>query len=151
MDKELEQKIFYYITTLEDTNEGLLKSLKYSVAVLKEIKPSAPNTQKWQEMLNTFKETIKVGERIIGEKTPGWLEYPMAEKLNDKEIVSLEELLMANVIQTDAVTQLLIEKGIISEQEFFTKLKQVQAEWESKKGTKVQWETIMGLWLNLAK
>ena len=40
--------------------------------------------------------------------------------------------------QLDAVVQLLIEKGIITEQEFFTKLKQVQAEWESKKGTKVQ-------------
>ena len=61
----------------------------------------------------------------------------MAEKLNDKEIVNYEELLMANVIQLDAVTQLLIEKGIISEEEFFIKLKKVQGEWESKKGTKV--------------
>ena len=61
----------------------------------------------------------------------------MAEKLNGKEIVSYEELLMANVIQTDTVAQLLIEKGIITEQEFFTKLKQVQAEWKSKKGTKI--------------
>ena len=71
MDKELEQKIFEYMATLEDTNEELLKSLKYSVAVLKEIKPSAPNPQKWQEMLETFNETIKVGETIVGEKTPG--------------------------------------------------------------------------------
>ena len=39
----------------------------------------------------------------------------MAEKLDEKELVSFEELLMANMIQTDAVTQLLIEKGIISE------------------------------------
>ena len=70
MDKELDQKKFDYITALEDTNEDLLKSLKYSVAVLKEIKPSAPNTQKWQEMLDTFNETIKVGERIVAEKTP---------------------------------------------------------------------------------
>ena len=71
MDKELEQKIFEYIAKLEDTNKELLKSLKYSVAVLKEIKPSAPNPQKWQEMLDTFNKTIKVGERIVGEKTPG--------------------------------------------------------------------------------
>jgi len=60
----------------------------------------------------------------------------MAEKLNEKEIVSFEELLMANVIQTDTVAQLLVEKSIFSEQEFFTKLKQVQAEWESKKSRK---------------
>ena len=61
----------------------------------------------------------------------------MAEKLNDKELVSFEELLMANVIQLDAGTQLLVEKGIITEQEFFTKLKLVQHEWESKRGVVV--------------
>ena len=49
----------------------MLKSLKYSVAVLKEIKAHVPKPKKWQEMLDTFKEIIKVGERIIGEKTPG--------------------------------------------------------------------------------
>ena len=70
MSKDPTQKIFKYIAKVEDTNEELLKSLKYSVAVLKEIKPSAPNPQKWQEMLDTFNETIKVGERIVGEKTP---------------------------------------------------------------------------------
>jgi len=57
----------------------------------------------------------------------------MAEKLNDSETVSFEELLMTNVIQVDALSQLLIEKGLITEQEFFTKLKLVQQEWESKK------------------
>ena len=65
------------------------------------------------------------------------LEYPMAEKLDEKEITTAEELFWSNMYQLDAVTQLLFEKGIISEQEFFTKLKQVQAEWKSKKGTKV--------------
>jgi len=60
----------------------------------------------------------------------------MAEKLNEKEIVSFEELLRANTIQVDTVTQLLIEKGVFSEQEFFTKLKQVQHEWESKRASK---------------
>jgi len=58
----------------------------------------------------------------------------MAEKRNDKELVSFEELVMVNIVQLDAVTQLLVEKGIITEQEFSTKLKQVQGEWESKKG-----------------
>lgn len=71
MSTELDQKRLGYITALEDTNEELLKTLKYSVAVLTEIKPSVPNPQKWQEMLNTFNETINVGERIVGEKTPG--------------------------------------------------------------------------------
>jgi len=70
LSKDPTQKLFNYIATLEDTNEELLKTLKYSVAVLTEIKPSAPNPQRWQEMLDTFQETIKVGERIVREKTP---------------------------------------------------------------------------------
>ena len=49
----------------------------------------------------------------------------MAEKLDDKELVTLKEMLIANSIQADALSQLLIEKGIITEQEFFIKLKQV--------------------------
>ncbi len=36
----------------------------------------------------------------------------------------------------DAVTQLLIEKGIITNEEFVAKLKQVQYEYESRKAVK---------------
>jgi hypothetical protein len=43
LDKVSEEKLFDYITTLEDTNEELLKTLKYSVAILKEIKAHVPN------------------------------------------------------------------------------------------------------------
>ena len=57
----------------------------------------------------------------------------MTEKLIDKELVNFKEMLIANSIQVDALSQLLIEKGIISEEEFFTKLKTVQMEYESKK------------------
>ena len=57
----------------------------------------------------------------------------MAEQLDPKELVSFKELLTANMIQLDTVTQLLIEKGIINEQEFFTKLKLVQAEYQRRK------------------
>ena len=54
----------------------------------------------------------------------------MAEKLDPEELISFKELLMANSIQVDAVAQLLIEKGIITNEEFFTKLKQVQSEYQ---------------------
>jgi len=57
----------------------------------------------------------------------------MAEKLDPKKLVSSTELLTANSIQVDALAQLLIEKGIITEQEFFSKLKQVQAEYKKRK------------------
>ena len=54
----------------------------------------------------------------------------MARKLDDREIVGFKELLIANSIQTDELVQLLIEEGIISEQKFFTKFKQVQAQYQ---------------------
>ena len=57
----------------------------------------------------------------------------MTEILDDRELVRFKEMLIANSIQVDALAQLLIEKGIFSEQEFFTKLKMVQMEYESKK------------------
>ncbi|MBP1741230.1 MAG: hypothetical protein H6Q48_3523 [Deltaproteobacteria bacterium] len=57
----------------------------------------------------------------------------MAQKLNDKDLVNFKELLMANSVQKDALAQLLIEKGLISREEFFKKLKEVQAEYDSRK------------------
>ena len=55
----------------------------------------------------------------------------MAEKLDSKELVTFKELLIANSIQVDTLTQLLVEKGIFTEQEFFSKLKQVQSQYQS--------------------
>ena len=56
----------------------------------------------------------------------------MAQKLDNSELTNFKELLLANSIQTDALAQLLIEKGVITQNEYFTKLKQVQTEYESK-------------------
>ena len=52
----------------------------------------------------------------------------MAQKLDQDELVSFRELLISNTIQLDTVSRLLIEKGIITDEEFFTKLKEVQIE-----------------------
>lgn len=48
------------------------------------------------------------------------------------ELVTFKELLFANSIQVDALAQLLIEKGIITQEEFFAKLKGVQTEYQNK-------------------
>ena len=56
----------------------------------------------------------------------------MAQKVDDSELVTFKELLMANSIQVDALAQLFIEKGFITKDEFFDKLKQVQAEYQKK-------------------
>ena len=56
----------------------------------------------------------------------------MAEKLDPNEMVRFTHLLVANSIQVDAMAMLLIEKGLITKDEFHTKLKQVQMEYGSK-------------------
>jgi len=55
----------------------------------------------------------------------------MAEQLDPKELVRFQELLMANSILVDSLTQLLMEKGIITNEEFLAKMKQIQAEYQN--------------------
>jgi hypothetical protein len=51
----------------------------------------------------------------------------MAEKLDQKQTVSFKELLMSEVIQVEALINLLDEKGIISKKELLEEMKIVQA------------------------
>ncbi len=48
-----------------------------------------------------------------------------------KEMVSIEELIMAQMVRLDAISQLLVEKGLITEEEFYAKLQQVQTEYQN--------------------
>ena len=49
----------------------------------------------------------------------------------DEALVTSDELLMAQMIQIDTRSHLLIEKAIITEDEFYTKLKQVQLQYKT--------------------
>ena len=51
----------------------------------------------------------------------------MAEKLDPKELVTFKELLMSEVIQSDALINLLDRKGIITKLKLLEEMKQVQA------------------------
>ena len=51
----------------------------------------------------------------------------MAKKLDPKEIVDFKELLMSEVIQSEALINLLDKKGLISKQELLEEMKSVQA------------------------
>ncbi|RLD97775.1 MAG: hypothetical protein DRI92_05040 [Aquificota bacterium] len=55
-----------------------------------------------------------------------------------KGTVTFKEMLMANSVMVDALAQLLIEKGVITEVEFIAKLKQVQAEYEGRRKKSVK-------------
>ena len=49
----------------------------------------------------------------------------MAEKLDPKEIVTFEELLMSNVIEQEALVNLLVKKGIITKKELLEEIRKV--------------------------
>ena len=54
----------------------------------------------------------------------------MTKKLAVKEMETIRGVLMSNTIQIDALAQLLIDKGVITEQEFFAKLKMIHADFQ---------------------
>jgi hypothetical protein len=56
----------------------------------------------------------------------------MTEKFDPSEIIVIKELAIANALQIDALIQLLIDKGIITEDDFFTKLEEVKEEYRSR-------------------
>gem|GEM_PF-248170 len=53
--------------------------------------------------------------------------------LDPKQIVSFEELLMSQVIQQEALTRLLVEKGIFTKEEFLGVVKIVNQDMKIKK------------------
>jgi len=57
----------------------------------------------------------------------------MAIGLDSEQIVTFEELLMSQVIQQEALTRLLVEKGIFSKREFLEKVREVDRESKAKK------------------
>jgi hypothetical protein len=48
----------------------------------------------------------------------------------DKKSVTLEELLVSRLAQTDALAKLLIEKGLITQEEFMQKISEERATYQ---------------------
>ena len=57
----------------------------------------------------------------------------MAIGLDAKQIISFEELLMSQVVQQEALTRLLVEKGIFSREEFLEVVRMVTLEMKREK------------------
>ena len=57
----------------------------------------------------------------------------MSEKLNPQQTFDFKELLISEMIEIDTITQLLIEKGIITRNEYLSKLKEVKQEYEKRR------------------
>jgi hypothetical protein len=52
----------------------------------------------------------------------------MAKNLDNTELVTFQELLMANSMEVDTVTNLLINLGIFTEQELYLKLNEIKSD-----------------------
>ena len=55
----------------------------------------------------------------------------------DGKSVSLEQLLIYRVVRQEALTRLLVEKGIFTQEEFSEMLKTVDLEMKKKRGSKI--------------
>ena len=53
--------------------------------------------------------------------------------LDSKQIVSFEELLMSQVVQQEALTRLLVEKGIFTKEEFWEMVRVGDEEMKKRK------------------
>jgi hypothetical protein len=58
----------------------------------------------------------------------------MAIALDPKQIVSFEELLMSQVVEQEALTRLLVERGVFTKEEFLEVVKLVDREMKRKSG-----------------
>ena len=58
----------------------------------------------------------------------------MAIPLDPKEVVTVQELAVSNMLELETLRQLLFEKGIINEEEFLAKFKKVDREMKEKGG-----------------
>jgi hypothetical protein len=52
----------------------------------------------------------------------------MVTPLDPKQVVSFEELLMSQVVQQEALTRLLVEKGILTKEELLNMVRVVKSE-----------------------
>ncbi|MBN1850686.1 MAG: hypothetical protein JW932_19100 [Deltaproteobacteria bacterium] len=69
MGNEIGQKIFNYIALLKKTNDELVNTLKECVKLLDQFIESVPDPEGWRNLMEVFKETIQIGERMTVEKT----------------------------------------------------------------------------------
>ena len=55
----------------------------------------------------------------------------MAGKFEANEIVDLQEIIISNAIQLEALTQMLLERGLFSEEELFATLRTVEEKYHA--------------------
>ena len=58
----------------------------------------------------------------------------MAEKLDPRQLVTFEELLRACLYEQEALRRVLVQKGVLTDEEVLEEVKAVRREMEGKRG-----------------
>jgi len=58
----------------------------------------------------------------------------MAEKLDSRQVVTFEELLMTVLYEQEALRRVLVQKGLLTNEEVLEEIKAVRREMEGKQG-----------------
>lgn len=67
-DPDPTEKLFNYISLLEETNDQLLSTLKKCHTLLGQFISEAPDPARWMDLLDDLQNVISAGERAIGKK-----------------------------------------------------------------------------------
>ena len=68
---------------------------------------------------------------------PPLTNLPVTKNYDPKKIAGFKKLLVSGTIQLEAITRLLLEKGIIEEEELFDMLKKVQTAYQDNSKTEI--------------
>ena len=84
--------------------------------------------RRWIKSNYRGQERRKVKDRRVGRPFQDLL---LSQDLDTKKMVGFEKLLVSTTIQLEAITRLLLQKGIIEEEELLEMMNQIQSEYRS--------------------
>ena len=85
--------------------------------------------RRWIKTPYTGEERRTGVDRRLGLPTP---QLPVPESEKSRKLVGVEKILYTTAVQLEAVTRILLEKGIFTEQELLRMMQKVQSEYSDK-------------------
>ena len=104
-----------------------MKNPKFRIDI-KHLERRSGFNRRWIKSDYSGKERRTVKDRRDGRPFQDLL---LPEDLDAKKIVGFEKLLVSTTIQLEAITRLLLQKGMIEEEELMEMMNQIQSEYRS--------------------
>jgi len=104
-----------------------MKNPKFRIDI-KHLERRSGFNRRWIKSDYSGQERRTVKDRRDGRPSQDLL---LSEDLDTKKIVGFEKLLVSTTIQLEAITRLLLQKGMIEEEELLEMMNQIQSEYRS--------------------